>query len=192
MELFCIPIQDKFIIYRPLSRLAFIGNRPMAELAMDIAAEVSNPMRDLPVDVLTYLRTIGFIQPDPEPPSRPDHAFRPTVAVLLLTNRCNLRCTYCYASGGDAPAQDLSIDLARVAIDHVYENAKKLGRPQFGLTFHGGGEPMQLWRTVQQATDYARSKDLPCQISMVTNGVWSAHQTDALAGPIAPGCTLYL
>jgi uncharacterized protein len=100
------------------------------------------------------------------------------VAVLLLTNRCNLRCTYCYASGGDAPAQDLSIDLARVAIDHVYENAKKLGRPQFGLTFHGGGEPMQLWRTVQQATDYARSKDLPCQISMVTNGVWSAHQTD--------------
>jgi uncharacterized protein len=37
---------------------------------------------------------------------------------------------------------------------------------------------MQAWETVQQATAYARSKDLPCHASMVTNGVWSAQQRE--------------
>jgi uncharacterized protein len=182
MELFTIPIQGKFIVYRPLSRLAFVGNRALADMAADLAVQEPNVIRDVPADVLTYLRTIGFLKPDPTPPPLMDHAFRPVVGVLLLTSRCNLRCTYCYAQGGEMPVQDLSFELARVVIDHVYRNALELGRPRFELTFHGGGEPVQAWEIVKQATAYARSKDLPCHVAMVTNGVWSASQREWILG----------
>jgi uncharacterized protein len=178
MELFVIPIEDRFIIYRPLSRLAFVGNQAMAEMAVQLAAKEPGAACDLPGDVLTFLRTIGFLKPDPEPPPLPDPTYRPTAAVLLLTNRCNLRCTYCYAGGGEGPEQALSLELARVVIDRACENARELGRPQFELTFHGGGEPMQAWETVREATAYARSKEVACHISMVSNGVWSTRQRE--------------
>ncbi len=176
MELFTIPFQDKFIIYRPLRHLAFVGNQAMA----DVALAATNDFRDVdvPEDVLVFLTDIGFLEPDPPKPPMPDHDFRPTTAVLLLTNRCNLRCTYCYANAGEMPAADLSFELAKVAIDHVYQTACELGRQQFELSFHGGGEPMQAWAIMKEATAYARSKDLRCSVSMVSNGVWSPSQRE--------------
>ena len=178
MEIFSIPVKDKFILYRPRLQLAFVGNRAMADLALNLVRQESPSDASGPEDALAFLRTIGFLQPDPPPLPLPDHAYRPTTAVLLLTNRCNLRCTYCYASGGEGPVQDLSLELARAAIDCAYHNAVELGQPYFELTFHGGGEPVQAWETVQEATAYARGKDLPCRTSMVTNGVWTARQRE--------------
>jgi uncharacterized protein len=92
--------------------------------------------------------------------------------------RSRWRCTYCYASGGEGPVQDLSLELAEAVIDRACQNATELGRPRFELTFHGGGEPVQAWETLQQATAHARSKDLPCHIAMVSNGVWTARQRE--------------
>ena len=178
MEVFAVPVEDKFILYRPLLQLAFVGNQPMANLVLDLAGDEVFSNRDAPGEVMTFLERIGFLEPDPEPPPPPDKAFHPTVAVLLLTSRCNLRCTYCYASGGEGPVRDLSLDSARVVIDHVCRSALELGRPYFELSFHGGGEPVQAWETLQEATAYARNTDLPCRISMVTNGVWTARQRE--------------
>jgi uncharacterized protein len=55
-----------------------------------------------------------------------------------------------------------------------------LGQGSFDLTFHGGGEPLQAWNVMQQAVAYARSKERPCRISMVSNGVCTAAQRDWL------------
>jgi uncharacterized protein len=178
MEVFSIPVEGKFILYRSRLHLAFVGNRAMADFVTRLASRETPSGADMPEEVLAFLRTIGFLEPDPPPPPPPECPYRPTTAVLLLTNRCNLRCTYCYASGGEGPVQDLSLELARVAIDHVYQNARELGRPHFDLAFHGGGEPVQAWETLQEATAYARSKDLPCRTSAVTNGVWTAGQRE--------------
>jgi uncharacterized protein len=174
MRVHAIPIEDKFILYRPLRQLAFVGNQAMADLVSRLARQGSDP--GAPEAAMTYLETIGFTQPDPPPPPPPDRAYHPTTAVLLLTNRCNLRCTYCYARGGEGPARDLSLELARAAIDHVHQNAVEQGRPDFELTFHGGGEPVRAWETMKAATAYAQGKELPCRTSVVTNGVWSAEQ----------------
>lgn len=178
MEVFAIPVEDKFILYRPLLQLAFVGNRAMAKLVLNLASQASSSGADAPEEAMTFLNTIGFLKPDPPQPRPPDPSYRPTTAVLLLTNRCNLRCTYCYASGGEGPIQDLPLELAWAAIDHASQNAVERGQPHFDLTFHGGGEPVQAWETLQQATAYARSKDLSCRVSMVTNGVWSARQRE--------------
>lgn len=178
MEIFAIPIEGKFIIYRPLLQLAFVGNQAMADLALHLACCAPCSDADTPKQVMTYLNSIGFLKPDPAPPPQPNPAYRPTIAVLLLTNRCNLRCTYCYASGGEGSIRDLSPALSRIVIDHVCQNATDLGHPHFDLTFHGGGEPIQAWENLQAAVNYARSKDLPCRVSLVSNGVWTARQRE--------------
>ena len=178
MEVFVIPIEGKFILYRPLLQLAFVGNRALVDLVLNLTNRSASSGVNAPEEVVTFLDSIGFLEPDPPPPPLPDPSYRPTSTVLLLTNRCNLRCTYCYASGGEGPLQDVSTDMARVVIDQVYQNALELNSSHFELGFHGGGEPIQAWETVQTATAYARSKDLPCRVSMVSNGVWSAHQRE--------------
>ncbi|MFQ5611371.1 MAG: radical SAM protein [Anaerolineae bacterium] len=176
MEIFTIPLENKFIIYRPLLRLAFIGNRAMANLVLDIAAQSPN-LDSLPASpAVDFLRSTGFLAPDPAPPPPPAASFQPTHAALLLTNQCHLRCIYCYANAGVGPVQELSFALARAAIDRVCHNALELDRPQFELTFHGGGEPVRAWKVLAEAVAYARSKPLPCQVSMTSSGVWSQHQ----------------
>ena len=178
MDVFAIPVEDKFIVYRPLLQLAFVGNRAMADLALQVVNPASLSTASVPKDAAAFLEAIDFLRPDPPPPPPLDPGYRPTDAVLLMTNRCNLRCTYCYAAGGEGTAQDLAPELAQVVIDRVYQNAVDLGEPRFELTFHGGGEPVTAWKTLREATAYARSKNLPCHVSLVSNGVWTARQRE--------------
>jgi uncharacterized protein len=184
LEVFAIPIEGKFILYRPLRRTAFVGNQAMVDLALDLVHNGASSGAALaaPEEAVAFLTAIGFLEPDPSPPPPPRPSYCPTTAVLLLTNRCNLRCTYCYAAGGEGPVHDLSPMRAHATIDQVYRNAVELGQPYFELTFHGGGEPVQAWEALQEATIYARGKDRPCRISMVSNGVLSAAQREWLLG----------
>jgi len=163
---------DRFILYRPLAGLAFVGNRAMANLAR--AGETA--VRAANSDVHEFLRAIGFYEPDPPAPEPPGADFRPTTAVLLLTNQCQLRCTYCYTSAGELPRQQLSFELGRAAIDYVCQIASELGQSQFEVSFHGGGEPTYAWRVLTACTDYARRRSLPAKIRLTSNGLWSARQ----------------
>ena len=175
MEIYAIPIENQFLIYRPLKKLAFVGNHALAELCLKLA-DGTYPHEAIHPQIFNFLDNVGFFAPDPPPPSLPDHAFKPTSAVLLMTNRCNLRCTYCYANAGVLSPVDLSLDLARTVIDTVATSASDRKYPYFELCFHGGGEPMQNWDVIQQATAYARTKSIPAKIVMVSNGVWSKAQ----------------
>jgi uncharacterized protein len=185
MDVYTVPIDDKWLIYRPLLRLAFVGNAAMVRL---VVAWLERPDRlpeglsrepapqGLPPEVYGFLERIGFLAPDPPPPEPRDREYKPTGAVILATNRCNLRCIYCYADGGKGVGRAVTPELARVVIDRAHQNALELERSRFELTLHGGGEPTLAWDTVAAAVAYARSKELPCRIAMVSNGVWSDEQ----------------
>ena len=54
---------------------------------------------------------------------------------LEFTKKCNLRCTYCYSSAGDALAEELTLD----ELVGVIEQARQLGARKIVLL--GGGEP---------------------------------------------------
>jgi uncharacterized protein len=186
MEVNIIPIPDspgKYIIYRPLIGLAFVGNRAMSNLVLTLADEsVAESPAAAQGEVLEFLGAIGFFDPDPPAPVPYTADFRPTTAVLLLTNQCQLRCVYCYAAAGESPRQELSLDLGRVAIDAACQNALDLGRPEFEVSFHGGGEPTFAWQTLQACTAYARQKPLKARITVVSNGVWSPAQCEWIMG----------
>ncbi len=178
MELYVIPFEDRFLVYRPLRRLAFIGNAALVRYLQDSATREERPQESIEA----FLAAIRFWEPDPPSPPEwhPSDEHRPTHAVLLMTSLCNLRCAYCYASAGDGPHLSMSLPIARATIDAVSQHARARGLQSFGVSFHGGGEPILNWEVFREAIAYAKSKDLPCRFSLATNGVWTPKQRDTI------------
>ena len=176
-SLYLIPFQEKYLIYRPLRGLLFLGNRALADCAQRFCDTWEREALSDEPEVLDFFDSIGFTQPDPpEPPDPNLEAFQPTFAALLMSNRCNLRCIYCYANGGETNNLDLDPEIARRAIDLVCENALKQGQDHFSVTFHGGGEPTLHWNAMLDLAKYAREKPLKSTLHIVTNGCWNeAH-----------------
>jgi uncharacterized protein len=174
------PEDDKYIIYRPLAGLAFVGNKAMAELARAIAANSADALANHS-DAAKFLESIGFQKPAQHLPGNRSDKFEPTTAVLLMTNQCQLRCTYCYAAAGEMPFKEtLTPELGYAAIDYVCNTAMKLQKPQFEVSFHGGGEPTFAWDIMKSCVAYARKKPLPAKITLTSNGVWSPRQREWL------------
>ncbi|MBK9363175.1 MAG: radical SAM protein [Rubrivivax sp.] len=101
---------------------------------------------------------------------------------MFLTTACNLRCSYCYAAAGDAPARFMPLSVARRGIDFVAKNASNKGLPRFEVAFHGGGEPTVNWKTMVGAADYARSQadrlGLSVGLGAASNGVLNETQIE--------------
>ena len=175
-SLYRIPVDDDAtIIYRPLRHLAFMGNRALAELLTRLQAGETTP-DDLDPELRAFLDKIGYFEQDPEPPPLPSPEDTLGMVTLLMTTRCNLRCTYCYANGGEEPILDLPLPIARRAVAQVCQEAQTAGHPDFQMCLHGGGEPVQSWDSLQAAVTFAHAQPLPCHISLVSNGVWSERQ----------------
>jgi len=163
------------MIYRPLRRLAFLGNEALTGY---IRHRISDPNTPRSETIETFLEALQFWQPDMEHPSNrdPDDETLPTTGVLLMTNQCNMRCIYCYANAGMAPHEMLEWPLAKQVIRTVCANARSSGAEYFSLAFHGGGEPTVAWQLLTEATSFAREQDVPCRLSLSSNGVWTTDQ----------------
>lgn len=182
-EVFLVEFGKRCLVYAPLARLAFMASVPAAELHQSLAA---GPLRRLVESkairrVRSRLRTAaGRTAAPPEPAA--SGPFQPTAVTLFLTNDCNLRCRYCYASAGDSDPVTMPFDLARAAVELVIANATAAGAPAIELSFHGGGEPTVAWdllvATCQLATDLARTRGLGVKAMLATNGVLSDQKTD--------------
>jgi uncharacterized protein len=178
--IYTIPFQDKFIVYRPLKPLAFVANRAMVNF---ISSLVNGGLAAEAVrheEAYGFLERIGFFVPDPPPPERltSDAPFNPTIAVLFTTTACNFRCIYCYASGGENKVKTLPFEIGRSAIDEVCRNASKIGEDHFTVGFHGGGEPTLAKETFNKLVNYAKGKDLRCELTVATNGYWTDGERD--------------
>ena len=92
--------------------------------------------------------------------------------MLLLTTACNLRCVYCYAAP-EAQGEQLDVELGKRAIDIVCDNARKLAQSSFTVGFHGGGEPTMALPALRALVAHARTKPLPCSITLATNAYWA-------------------
>jgi uncharacterized protein len=99
--------------------------------------------------------------------------------VLVVTEDCNLRCTYCYYAA-DYPlsrnrtSSQLSVETGRKAIDYFFSQAapKIASNPmrKLAVNFYGG-EPLMAQRTLRELTRYAREHS-PAELvfAVTTNG----------------------
>lgn len=172
-----IPYQDKFIIYQPLNKFAFIGNQTIADLIEDVFHGKKVDKKKYK-EVFAFLDSYGFFKENREKIQDKDSGvYKPTVVVLCLTSACNLRCTYCFAGAGDTKHNELPFETGKKAIDIVYANAKEEHTNKYVVSFHGGGEPSLPFKKMQQLTAYAKGKDKNCSVELTSNGLWDEDKT---------------
>jgi uncharacterized protein len=93
-----------------------------------------------------------------------------TGAYLFITNRCNLRCGYCYVPQQDP--QDISPQVVRWTLDFLVKHSgaqRRLGVALFG------GEPLLVWEATRAAREVlaegARRYGKRVGFTLVTNGL---------------------
>ncbi len=115
-----------------------------------------------------------------------------TDATLILTNRCNLRCVYCFGGYVPCPTEVfvMPVEIIHATIDYLVESAKRSGEDQIGAWMFGG-EPTQPWTSLVEATQYLRSEAsrnaLSSHVGITTNGCvvpqrarWLAENMDTV------------
>ncbi|EIE5010576.1 TPA: radical SAM protein [Salmonella enterica] len=102
-------------------------------------------------------------------------SFKPIEATLLLTENCNLACSYCYARASGHSYKPMSKETAKAAVDLVINNAKEHKHKCAEFRFLGGGEPTTEWEILVWITNYIRLKadmeGVKYWIRLITNGV---------------------
>ena len=108
----------------------------------------------------------------------------PTSATFSTTQKCTLRCKYCYAEGGRLEDLDIPWHVAKAAIDLIVNNAKsQQGKPS--ISFLGEGEATASWTKFRNIIEYfkeqCRLNSFTPTIYMCTNGVFSSSRLDYIA-----------
>ena len=191
-ELFVLRDEQGPILYAPLGGLMARANESAVRAALAYAAD-SNVLDAMTPDEQEVIRAFderGFFAPRPLP--HHETVFRPAQVTLFPTNNCNLRCTYCYAFGGEGgdarePITTMRLEVAQRAIDLIARNAKERaaeGEPvrNFLVSIHGNGEPFCAFDLVREIVwygqDVAERMDFPGVFNAATNGVLSDEQLD--------------
>ena len=202
-EVFSLPRGDDHLVYAPLLQTSVVVNDAALNLLAEIAAERPVPRdagsREV-LDLLVGLQLIGketrrrtkagaspacpAASAEPELSEPAPLEVLPTAVTLFLTSACNLRCVYCYASGGDQP-RFLDEHIAFKAIDLVVDNATAADLSEVSVTFHGGGEPTLAGHTMKRCVAHARERceerAVRLSTGTATNGVMDDDMRDFLA-----------
>jgi len=192
-NIFVLPNNGRYLVYAPLRGLVFEANAEAVAQLRECCE--TGDLRALDADLAQALGGVDWILAEdnlvPLPDERP---FAPGRVTLFLTNRCNLRCTYCYAEAGDRPARTMEETLWRAALDFAWGNARQRGGPLY-VGFHGGGEPTVAWDALVGAVEYAEhlTRDYApgVRLALSTNGLLSEAKIDFLAQHF-PGLMLSL
>jgi His-Xaa-Ser system radical SAM maturase HxsB len=92
----------------------------------------------------------------------------PTLHILVVTTRCNLRCAYCQASSSMGEGTHMESRTARAAVDRIFESPS----PSVIIEFQGG-EPLLNFPIIREIIEYsqekARIKGLKVEYSLISN-----------------------
>jgi len=94
----------------------------------------------------------------------------PIICILVVNNRCNLRCKYCFGDYANRKNNDYTTEELKFLIDEL----KKLGTKY--LNIHGG--ETLLREDIGEIVDYIKSKGLYC--CLITNGVLLPKKIDEI------------
>lgn len=146
-DLYIIPIEDGNIIYSPLRRGVFWADESAAGVVNDFIREKEYIPADTTVG--RYLEQLRNIDVKPLLSRGINDG---SDMIVILSQICNLSCTYCYAQ--EARSKEiLDINKLLIAIKQVLESSKQR---VVSLTFIGGGEPLIVWGMIKKAIDYSQ------------------------------------
>jgi len=178
-EVYALEHLGRHLIHAPLLETTLLVNPAMAALVQRLRRAQAGEVGEQERRALEPLRALGLLGAERVPVPRAEIEEAPTEVTLLLTERCNLRCTYCYARGGEG-GRTMPWPVARAAVRQVMANALRRGEPGVAVHFHGGGEVSQAWgllrRIRREAAEQAEANHLRVHFSAGLNGVMSAKR----------------
>ena len=163
------------ILYAPLHKIAVRVSPQAGDLLVPILDGRQEDVTDSPQkdELMGFLASNNLLElPKEWVPEQSNTGKGKAKITMSLTNKCNLRCIYCYAKTG-MDYTTMTWEIAKDAIDSVIREAEQNGEKKFGITFHGGGEATVELKFLRKCVAYiqeqARVYDLKPSLGMVTN-----------------------
>lgn len=117
-----------------------------------------NGQNDLPTEMREILSENHFLDPEPNAET---YLTNHSSAILVMTTACNLKCSGCFASGGDyglgighmsEAVIDATISYLAQRILSIYQADRFTGKSNLGLHFFGG-EPLIAFDRIRYAVE---------------------------------------
>ena len=166
-DIFVIPaLSENSIIYSPLRGCAFYANSEATKIVKEFIESGNLPKKDMGVG--KYLYELSKIEV--EEPQKVDLNVHCSDAMFILSQMCNMACSYCYAQ--EARAKEvLSIEKIKTVVDFVCSNNNCKTKT---FMFIGGGEPLITWDVFEWSVNYIKrkteEKGFFKKIKLTTNG----------------------
>ena len=126
------------------------------------------------LDELDELKKNGeLFVPDMEVPPTFQNVGIVKSLCLMVAQDCNLRCKYCFGSGGSYGKRGvMTEEIGKSAVDFIIKNSGL--RKHCEIDFFGG-EPLINFKTVKAVTEYVRRREIETgkifKLTLTTNGV---------------------
>ena len=170
-NIYAIPVGDDFdnkkeacyLVYAPLANVFFLAlPKEIEQLKLTLKNEISTPV------------TQALLNSTPIAKRNPygvGYEYASTL-YLLLNEKCNFNCRYCYSAGGRSK-DEITSDQMKIALDYFLNNNRHT-YPDRTVMFVGGGEPMLSWNLLKEGTEYAKkiasANNLNLKLRLSTNG----------------------
>lgn len=121
-------------------------------------------------EIINSLVKAGILYSREKMVCQPQHkSKKQAVYWLHLTNRCNLRCKYCYVKKDDG-----KLDFGKILpmILKIIDDCKERGFPVINFKF-AGGEPLLMFPLIQEIANFIRKiqiSNIDIKLGLLTNG----------------------
>ena len=184
-DLYIMPYEEKgrntFIAYFPLQSLVFEINRDASSILNKAKSMTYKTQDKTEIEFLDNLVELKVMngKKDPQPYALFQDTPKPTYTMLLLTNRCQLKCIYCYGKSRSRGTM-MKQETARKAVDTITRNSLEKNTGLIHIGYHGGGEPTLNWDVLTDSYHYANEKsrehNLKLYSSICTNGIFTKEK----------------
>ncbi|MGU8435558.1 radical SAM protein [Clostridium perfringens] len=94
--------------------------------------------------------------------------FRKRCLSVLITDVCNLHCSYCYCKGTKSSSNKVNMRFVKRAILDFYEQEGKIF-----VRFFGDGEPTLFKDTIKEIVEFCYNIDKNAKFELQTNGTYN-------------------
>lgn len=141
--------------------------RALAE-GKTIAEVLAKFKRETVISVIAEIEAKDFVH------SSKDYVLQTSEVFIYLTNRCNLKCPYCYLSSGDVTYAELSLSQWQKVLENLFAAG-------FTTVTFSGGEPL-LYPAFPELCEFAHK--LGFQICVLSNGLLWTEELIARLAPV--------
>ena len=184
-DTFLISFLDGYLYYSPLANVSLILNEFGASAVRKyFHKEFLSPQEQSLIDYLSRQDVFKITDIQQHTLANSGTKWAPTNAIFSNTQKCTLRCKYCYAEGGRLEDLDIPWNVAKAAIELVVNNAK-VQQVNPSISFLGEGEATASWSVFQNIIEYFKEQ---CRlnyfrptITLSTNGVFPQSRINYIA-----------